>query len=115
MRAISTPDEQSIARELRRDPVTGNWVVIAPGRSKRPGASVRADQALLTDEEVGGVATAWRERAAAARAAGFSYVHALLNEGREAGASLPHSHTQLAWLDDVPPAVEAESDECSVC
>ena len=181
MRAISTPDEQSIARELRRDPVTGNWVVIAPGRSKRPGASVRADQDLptedellscpfcegreqrtppetfrigggppntpgwtvrvvpnlypvfdhhevvvstprhvrsfseLTDEEVNGVATAWRERAAAARAAGFAYVHALLNEGREAGASLPHSHTQLAWLDDVPPAVEAESDECSVC
>jgi UDPglucose--hexose-1-phosphate uridylyltransferase len=71
--------------------------------------------AELTDEEVDAVAKAWRERAAAARGAGFPYVHALLNEGREAGASLPHSHTQLAWLDDTPPAVEAESDECAVC
>ena len=69
----------------------------------------------LTGEEVDGVATAWRERASAARDAGYPYVHALLNEGREAGASLPHSHTQLAWLKDVPPAVEAEADECAVC
>ena len=69
----------------------------------------------LTGEEVDGVATAWRERASAARGAGYPYVHALLNEGREAGASLPHSHTQLAWLKDVPPAVEAEADECAVC
>jgi UDPglucose--hexose-1-phosphate uridylyltransferase len=71
--------------------------------------------AELTDEEVDSVATAWRERAAAARGAGFPYVHALLNEGREAGASLPHSHTQLAWLEGVPPAVEAEGDDCAVC
>jgi UDPglucose--hexose-1-phosphate uridylyltransferase len=44
-------------------------------------------------------------------------VHALLNEGREAGASLPHSHTQLAWLEQAPPAVRAEEDggECSIC
>jgi UDPglucose--hexose-1-phosphate uridylyltransferase len=169
------------ARELRRDPVTGSCVVIAPGRAKRPGASVRADQDLPTedellscpfcegreertppetfrvgpgkpdlpgwvvrvvpnlypvfdrhevvvstprhvrsfselgDDEVEGVATAWRERAAAAREEGFPYVHALLNEGREAGASLPHSHTQLAWLREVPPAVEAESPDCAVC
>ena len=43
-------------------------------------------------------------------------MHALLNEGREAGASLPHSHTQLAWLKEEPPAVLAEEDgNCSVC
>ena len=71
----------------------------------------------LNDGEVGGVALAWRERARAARAAGFPYVHALLNEGREAGASLPHSHTQLAWLKEAPPAIVAEegSDGCAVC
>jgi UDPglucose--hexose-1-phosphate uridylyltransferase len=70
----------------------------------------------LTDDEVAGVAAAWRERARAARAAGFPYVHALLNEGREAGASLPHSHTQLAWLEAPPPAVAAETgDDCAVC
>jgi UDPglucose--hexose-1-phosphate uridylyltransferase len=40
-----------------------------------------------------------------------------LNEGREAGASLPHNHTQLAWLQERPPAVEAEEDGgvCAVC
>jgi UDPglucose--hexose-1-phosphate uridylyltransferase len=31
-------------------------------------------------------------------------VHALVNEGREAGSSLPHSHSQLAWLPEAPPA-----------
>jgi UDPglucose--hexose-1-phosphate uridylyltransferase len=68
----------------------------------------------LTDDEVAGVATAWRERAGAA---GGAYVHALLNEGREAGASLTHSHTQLAVLPEVPPMVRAEDDgaDCSVC
>ena len=29
---------------------------------------------------------------------------ALLNEGREAGASLAHSHSQLVWLPEPPPA-----------
>ena len=74
--------------------------------------------AELGEEEVGGVATAWRERARVARDAGFPYVHALLNEGREAGASLPHSHTQLAWLREAPPTVVAEGEndsECAVC
>jgi UDPglucose--hexose-1-phosphate uridylyltransferase len=72
--------------------------------------------AELNEDEVGGVATAWRERSRAARDIGFPYVHALLNEGREAGASLPHSHTQLAWLEASPPAVEAETgDDCAVC
>ena len=71
----------------------------------------------LSEDEVAGVAIAWRERARAAREAGFPYVHSLLNEGREAGASLPHSHTQLVWLAEPPPAVRAEEDggECAVC
>jgi UDPglucose--hexose-1-phosphate uridylyltransferase len=73
--------------------------------------------AELNEDEVDGVAVAWRERAGAAREAGFSYVHALLNEGREAGASLPHSHTQLAWLEEAPPAVQVErgGGDCAVC
>ena len=175
----------SNAPELRQDPVTRSWVVIAPGRARRPGAAARDDPDLPTEDEllscpfcegreartppetfairpgggesdtpgwtvrvvpnlypvfehhevvistprhvrsfaeltraeIGGVATAWRARAAAAREVGFPYVHALLNEGRGAGASLPHSHTQLAWLRDRPPAVDAEadSDGCVVC
>jgi UDPglucose--hexose-1-phosphate uridylyltransferase len=71
----------------------------------------------LDEPEVAGVATAWRERARAAREGGAAYFHALLNEGREAGASLPHSHTQLVWLPDIPPSVRAEEDSgpCAIC
>jgi len=66
--------------------------------------------AELPDEQLDLVAEAWQRRAAAARAEGFGYVHALVNEGREAGSSLPHTHSQLAWFRDVPPAPAAEQD-----
>jgi len=59
----------------------------------------------LTDEEVAFVAEAWSARVATA---GSSYVHPLINEGRAAGASLPHSHSQIVWLSESPPAVQAE-------
>jgi len=65
----------------------------------------------LTDVELRLVAEAWSARAAAARAEGFPYVQALVNEGREAGASRAHTHSQLVWMRDVPPAVRAESSE----
>ena len=32
-----------------------------------------------------------------------------MNEGREAGSSLPHSHSQLVWLREPPPEVTRES------
>ena len=66
--------------------------------------------AELDNEDVGLVAEAWRLRAEAAREAGFAYLHALVNEGRAAGASLAHSHSQLVWLREPPPAVAAEGD-----
>jgi UDPglucose--hexose-1-phosphate uridylyltransferase len=50
------------------------------------------------------VAEAWQRRA---RDAGGRCL-ALINEGRDAGASLPHSHSQLAWLPAPPPAEAAE-------
>jgi UDPglucose--hexose-1-phosphate uridylyltransferase len=59
--------------------------------------------AELEDDEVAAVAEAWRARGEALRAAGFGYQHALVNEGRAAGSSLPHSHSQLAWLHEAPP------------
>jgi UDPglucose--hexose-1-phosphate uridylyltransferase len=74
--------------------------------------------AELDDTEVALIGEAWRARAVAAAAEGFGYVQALLNEGQEAGASLPHSHTQLAWLRDVPPTVASErtrAGDCGVC
>jgi UDPglucose--hexose-1-phosphate uridylyltransferase len=50
--------------------------------------------AEATDDELELVAEAWRRRAADEP----GYVFPLLNEGREAGASLAHSHSQLVWL-----------------
>ncbi len=64
--------------------------------------------AELTDDEVAAVAAAWQARRAAAHSEGFPYLHALINEGRAAGSSLPHSHSQLVWLREAPPAVTAE-------
>jgi UDPglucose--hexose-1-phosphate uridylyltransferase len=59
--------------------------------------------AELDDDEIAAVAETWQARGEAARDAGFDYQHALVNEGRAAGSSLPHSHSQLAWLHEPPP------------
>lgn len=75
----------------------------------------------LTGRELELVVEAWQARAAAAREAGFPYVHALVNEGTGAGASLAHTHSQLVWLEQEPPLVEAErqgqahGDGCLLC
>ena len=75
--------------------------------------------AELEPAELHSIAEAWQRRAKTARSDGFGYVQALVNEGRDAGASLPHSHSQLAWLRTPPPAVVAEAaeagDRCTVC
>ena len=57
----------------------------------------------LSDQRLELVAEAWRRRAQ-----GAGYVHAIVNEGRLAGASLPHTHSQLVWLREPPPAVAQE-------
>ena len=54
----------------------------------------------LEDDEPELIAEAWRRRAAAEP----GYVQVLVNEGRQAGASLPHAHSQLVWLADPPPS-----------
>jgi UDPglucose--hexose-1-phosphate uridylyltransferase len=48
----------------------------------------------LPDATLDRIADAWQRRAHDAGGNCF----ALVNEGNEAGASLPHSHSQLAWL-----------------
>ena len=147
--------------DLRRDPVAGRWVAIAPGRASRPGSTGpvldelascpfcggredrtppemlrlgsgptgwgvrvvpnlfpalerqevvvhgpehRRSLAELDDATLDLVAEAWQRRA---RDEGGT-VYAFVNEGRDAGASLPHSHSQLAWLPEPPPALDAE-------
>ena len=59
----------------------------------------------LEDEEIDQVARAWHHRRAAEPG---GYMLAFINEGRDAGASLPHTHSQLVWLGEIPPVVEAE-------
>jgi UDPglucose--hexose-1-phosphate uridylyltransferase len=62
--------------------------------------------AELDDAQLALVAEAWQKRERALP----GYLHALINEGRAAGGSLAHSHSQLVWLADVPPAVAREED-----
>ena len=50
----------------------------------------------------------WRERMRAH--ADAACVHVLVNEGRDGGASLPHTHAQLYALDFVPAAVARERE-----
>ena len=69
-------------------------VVIHTREHVRSLADVRNEQLEL-------VAEAWQRQRRAERS---GYLHALVNEGREAGSSLPHSHSQLAWLPEQPPA-----------
>jgi UDPglucose--hexose-1-phosphate uridylyltransferase len=62
----------------------------------------------LDDDEVRLVAEAWSRRRAAHP---DGYVHACVNEGVDAGASLPHTHSQLVWLPDAPPPVTEETEQ----
>jgi UDPglucose--hexose-1-phosphate uridylyltransferase len=64
--------------------------------------------AHLSSEQVAGAMEVWRERMRAHRDA--AYVHLIVNERREAGASLPHTHSQLYALDFVPAAVARERE-----
>jgi UDPglucose--hexose-1-phosphate uridylyltransferase len=54
--------------------------------------------AEAADDELELVAAAWQRRAAGEP----GNVFPLINEGREAGASLAHSHSQLIWLPEPP-------------
>lgn len=115
--------EQRTPPETFRLPDTGPWQVrVVPNRYpafERQEVVVHAPEharslAELAPAQLERVAEAWRSRAVAARAAGYAYVHALVNEGRAAGSSLPHSHSQLVWLHEPPPAVAVEGDAGAV-
>lgn len=62
--------------------------------------------AQLGDDQLDLVAEAWQRRRASEP---DGYLQALINEGRAAGSSLPHTHSQLAWL-DAPPTPEPTRD-----
>jgi UDPglucose--hexose-1-phosphate uridylyltransferase len=63
---------------------------------------------LLGLDDVKSAVEVWRARMRAH--ADASYVHLIVNERREAGASLPHTHAQLYALPFVPAAVARERE-----
>ena len=62
----------------------------------------------LPVEQVASAMDVWRERMRVH--ADAAYVHVIVNERREAGASLPHTHAQLYALDFVPAAIARERE-----
>jgi UDPglucose--hexose-1-phosphate uridylyltransferase len=86
-------------------PATGAHEVIVNG--PQPVLSL----AELPVEQVLAAVETWRERMRAH--AGSAYLQLIVNERREAGASLPHTHAQLYALDFVPAAVARERERAS--
>ena len=66
--------------------------------------------AELPGERLAGAMEVWRERMRAH--ADSAYVQLIVNERREAGASLEHTHSQLYALDFVPGEVARERERC---
>jgi UDPglucose--hexose-1-phosphate uridylyltransferase len=104
-----TPDGDDPPREAKPDLFTATAargthevVVNAPD----PVTSL----ADLTVEQVAGAMDVWRDRMRVHREAGAAYVHVIVNERREAGASLPHTHAQVYALDFVPAEVARERE-----
>ena len=72
----------------------------------------------LSSTELSNVAGAWTSRAEAAHAEGFQYLQVIVNEGADAGSSLSHTHSQLAWFREQPPAPASErtrAGKCALC
>jgi UDPglucose--hexose-1-phosphate uridylyltransferase len=68
--------------------------------------------AELSRERFAGAVAAWRERMRAG-ADDASYVHLIVNEGPDAGASLEHSHAQLYAMRFVPAVIARERERAS--
>jgi UDPglucose--hexose-1-phosphate uridylyltransferase len=67
--------------------------------------------AELPLEQVVAAVETWRERMRTHAAS--AYLQLIVNERREAGASLPHTHAQLYALDFVPAAIARERERAS--
>ncbi len=103
--ALSGDDPPSAAGELElfaSSPATGAHEVIV--NSPRPVSSLLE----LEPVQVEAAMAVWRERMRTHAEA--AYVHVIVNEGQEAGASLEHTHAQLYALPFVPAAVARERE-----
>lgn len=112
--ALSPADAQASAPPLETRgqpdlftslPATGAHEVIING--PQPVLSL----AELPLAQVVAAVEAWRERMRVHAAS--SYLQLIVNERREAGASLPHTHAQLYALDFVPALVARERERAS--
>ena len=118
------PEVLALATDEGRKPDTPGWEIrVVPNKYpafERQEVVVHSPEhkrsiAELDREQLELVAEAWRLRAAAARAEG-KFMFAGTNEGRAAGASLLHSHSQLVWLNEEPPVPRGEhGDPCRLC
>lgn len=66
--------------------------------------------AALSVEQVARAMEVWRTRARTHAEDGAAYVHVIVNERVEGGASLPHTHAQVYALDFVPAQVARERE-----
>jgi UDPglucose--hexose-1-phosphate uridylyltransferase len=118
--------------ELRKDPITGRWVIISTDRSKRPSdfSRERADikstsfcpfcpgnesktppetLATMPVKRVEDVLWAFRDRILDLKQdRRFKYIMVFKNHGEAAGASLDHPHSQLIALPILPKQVVEE-------
>ncbi len=102
-----TPDAPAPERDARPDlftaaPAAGAHEVVV--NAPDPVTSL----ADLAPAQVAAAVEVWRDRMRAH--AGAAYRHLIVNERREAGASLPHTHAQLYALDFVPASVARERE-----
>lgn len=67
----------------------------------------------LEPAQVSAAVDVWRARIRHHTAAGAAYVHVIVNERREGGASLPHTHAQVYALPFVPAQVARERERFS--
>ena len=72
------------------------------------GPEPAGSMAALEPEQLALAMEVWRERMRVH--ADAAYLHLIVNEGHEAGASLPHTHAQLYALPFVPSAVARERE-----
>jgi UDPglucose--hexose-1-phosphate uridylyltransferase len=100
-----TPEMRGAPELLTSLPATGAHEVIVNG--PQPVLSL----AQLPLEQVVAAVETWRQRMRAH--AGSACVQLIVNERREAGASLPHTHAQLYALDFVPAALARERERAS--
>jgi UDPglucose--hexose-1-phosphate uridylyltransferase len=101
-RAAGAPERDAYPDLYTAQPAVGAHEVIVNAAEPVPSL------ADLSAEQVALAADTWRLRLRAHADAACR--HLIVNEGRAAGASLPHTHAQLYALDFVPAAVARERE-----